>query len=106
MYPTGPNVCVGNLASHQGVREETEKCTKGNGEKKLGITRRDRKRASWIREQTKVEDILMAIKNKKWTWAGHVMRRHDNRWTMRATKWQPRNGSRNQGRQRQVKGGN
>ncbi len=40
----------------------------------LGITWRDRKRASWIREHTNVADILMTIKNKKWTWAGHVMR--------------------------------
>ncbi len=31
----------------------------------LGITWRDRKRASWIREQTKVEDIVVTIKNKK-----------------------------------------
>ncbi len=44
----------------------------------LGITRRDNKQAPWIREQTKVEDILMTVKNKKWTWAGHVMRRLDN----------------------------
>ncbi len=58
----------------------------------LGITWRDRKRASWIREQMKVEDILMTIKNKKWTWAGHITRRRDNRWTMRVTEWQPRNG--------------
>ncbi len=66
----------------------------------LSITRRDRKRALWIREQTKVEDILMTIKDKKWTWAWHVMRRSDNRWTTRVTEWQPRNGRRNQGRQR------
>ncbi len=66
----------------------------------LGVTWRDKKRASCIREQTKVEDILMTIKNKKWTWAGHVMRRLDNRWTTRVTEWQPRNGRRNQGSQR------
>ncbi len=66
----------------------------------LGIIWRDKKRASWIREQTKVEDILMTIKNKKWTWAGYVMRKLDNRWTMRVTEWQPRNARRNQGRQR------
>ncbi len=36
MYPTGPKVWVGNLASHQEVREETEKCKKGNGEKNAG----------------------------------------------------------------------
>ncbi len=61
----------------------------------LGITWRDRKRAPWIREQTKVEDILMTIKIKKWIWAGHVMQRRDNRWSTRVTKSQPRNGRRN-----------
>ncbi len=66
----------------------------------LGITWRDRKQASWIREETKVEDILVTIKNKKWTWAGYVMGRRDNRWTTRVTEWQPRNYRRNQGRQR------
>ncbi len=63
-------------------------------------TLRDKKRASWIREKTKVEDILMTSKNKKWTWAGYVMRRHDNRWTTGVTEWQPRNGTRNKDRQK------
>ncbi len=67
--------------------------------KMLGITWRDRKRATWIREQTKVEDILMTIKKKKWSWAGHIMRR-TNKWTKRVTEWQPRNSKRCQGRQR------
>ncbi len=66
----------------------------------LSITLRDRKRASWIKEQMKVEDILVTIKNKKWTWAGHIMRKRHNGWTTRVTEWQPRNGRRNQGRQR------
>ncbi len=42
----------------------------------------------------------MTIKKKKWTWAGHFMRRRDNRWTTRVTEWQSRDGRRNQGRQR------
>ncbi len=65
----------------------------------LGLKWRDKKQASWIREQTKVEDILMTIKNKKWTWAVHIMHRCDDRWTIRVTEWQPRNGRRKQGRQ-------
>ncbi len=73
---------------------------RGMERRMLSITWRDRKRASWTREQTKVEDILVTVKNKKWTWAGHVMRRRDNRWTARVTEWQPMNGRRNQGRQR------
>ncbi len=51
----------------------------------VGITWRDKKRALWIRQQTKVEDILMMIKSKEWTWAGHVMHRCYNRWTARVT---------------------
>ncbi len=73
---------------------------RGMEKRMFGITFRDKKRALCIRELTKVEDILMTIKNKAWTWAGHVMRRHDNRWPTRVKEWQPRNGRRNQGRQR------
>ncbi len=45
----------------------------------MGDTWKDRKRASWIREQTKVEDILAKIKKKKWAWEGHIMRKTNNR---------------------------
>ena len=53
--------------------------------KMIGVTLRDKKRAEWIREQTRVKDILVEIKKKKWMWAGHVMRRQDNRWSQRVT---------------------
>ena len=46
----------------------------------LGISLRDKKR-SWIRENTRVKDILVAIKEQKGRWAGHVARRKDNRWS-------------------------
>ena len=66
----------------------------------LSITWKDRKLATWVKEQTKVKAILVAIKKKKWTWAGHINHRTDNRWTKKATEWQPRNCKRSQGRQR------
>ena len=43
---------------------------------------------------------MVKIKEAKWRWAGHVMRRDDNRWTRRVTEWQPRNGKRTRGRQK------
>ncbi len=52
-----------------------------------------------IKEQTKVEDILATIKKKKWSWAGNVMCRTDNRWKYKVTDRQHRN-YRSQGRQR------
>ncbi len=72
---------------------------RGMERRMLGITWRDKRLTSWVREQTKVEDILMTVKNKKWIWAGHVMRRRDNRWTTRVRQWQLRNCRRNHGRQ-------
>ena len=64
------------------------------------VTLRDKKRADWVREQTRVNDILVEIKKKKWAWAGHVMRREDNRWSLRVTDWIPREGKRSRGRQK------
>lgn len=40
----------------------------------IGVTLKDRKRAFWIREQTRVDDVTVQIEKKKWTWAGHVVR--------------------------------
>ena len=56
----------------------------------LGITLRDKKRTTWIREQTKVRDIIEIIKEQKWRWAGHIARREDDRWTKRLVEWIPR----------------
>lgn len=53
----------------------------------LGVSLKDKKRATWIRQQTKVEDILKTIKKKKWQWAGHIYRRQDNRWTKKTAEW-------------------
>jgi hypothetical protein len=64
----------------------------------VGVTLRDRKRASWIREQTKVIDIMDHIRGNKHRWAGHVCRRTDNRWTTRITEWCPRDHKRSRGR--------
>ena len=64
----------------------------------LGITLRDRKRSTWIREKTKVKDIVQVVKQQKWRWAGHVARMNDNRWTKRLTDWHPYNEKRSRKR--------
>lgn len=66
----------------------------------LSITYKDRKTNKWIREQTKVQDILETVKRRKWNWAGHISRRKDNRWSSAITHWTPYEGKRNRGRQR------
>ena len=60
----------------------------------LNITYKDKKTNKWIREQTKVVDILETIKKRrKWTWAGHICRRTDNRWSALLTHWIPYGGN-------------
>ncbi len=86
------------------LERKLRRAQRGMERRMLGITLRDWKRESWIREQTKVEDILMTIKKEKGTLAGHIMRRLDNIWTTRVTVWQHRNGRRNQSRESQLEG--
>ena len=76
------------------MENKLESAQKGMEGSMLGISLRDRKRASWMRENTKVKDIVIAIKEQKWRWAGHVARRVDNRWNKRLTDWTPREGKR------------
>ena len=64
----------------------------------IGISLRDKKRSSWIIENTRVKDIFVAIMEQKWRWAGHVARRDDNRWNKRLTDWTPREGKRDRRR--------
>ena len=40
----------------------------------LGITIRDRKRNTWIRQETGVSGIINAIRKAKHNWAGHIAR--------------------------------
>ena len=66
----------------------------------LKVTRRDRIRNEEIRRRTKLKDVITVATALKWKWAGHVIRRSDDRWSTRITTWYPREGSRRRGRQK------
>ncbi|EFO97114.1 hypothetical protein CRE_30476 [Caenorhabditis remanei] len=51
-----------------------------------------------IRKMSQVKDPLAFITKRKLSWAGHVMRRNDNRWTTLLQEWIPRNEKRPVGR--------
>ena len=55
----------------------------------LNITYKDRKTNIWVREKTKVVDIISNVRKMKWYWAGHINRLKDDRWTTRVTTWRP-----------------
>ena len=49
----------------------------------LNITYKDRRTNIWVRERTKLIDIIYTVRKMKWSWAGHINRLKDDRWTSR-----------------------
>ena len=64
----------------------------------LGISWEEHKTNEWVRNKSNIQDILETIHKRKWTWAGHVSRMTDDRWTVRLTDWRPMDGKRPRGR--------
>ena len=64
----------------------------------LNITYKDRKTNIWVREMTKLIDIIYTVRKMKWSWAGHINRLKDDRWTSRVTTWRPYDKKRRQRR--------
>ena len=64
----------------------------------LNITYKDRRTNIWVRERTELIDIIYTVRKMKWSWAGHINRFKDDRWTSRVTTWRPYDKKRRQGR--------
>ena len=62
------------------------------------ITYKDRRTNIWVRERTKLIDIIYTVRKIKWSWARHINRLKDDRWTSRVTAWRPYDKKRRQGR--------
>ncbi|KAK6741887.1 hypothetical protein RB195_009636 [Necator americanus] len=60
---------------------------------------RDGIRSSLLRQRSKIRDSAAFAKESKLSWAGHVMRFNDNRWTTAVSDWVPRDIKRTAGRQ-------
>jgi len=51
-----------------------------------------------IRRRTQIKDIGKEMINKKWTWAGHVVKMSSNKWAKLIQEWYPRDGHRSRER--------
>ena len=63
----------------------------------LGIKLVDRVPNPEIRRRLKVVHIGNRIMELKWSWAGHLVRRGDGRWSKALTEWRPSTGKRSVG---------
>ncbi|KAE9416280.1 hypothetical protein Angca_009892, partial [Angiostrongylus cantonensis] len=59
---------------------------------------RDGIRSSDLRQQSKIKDAILYVKQSKIRWAGHVMRTNGKRWTTAVSDRIPRNVKRTAGR--------
>lgn len=64
----------------------------------LGISLREQKRNEWIRKKTRIRDVVVAIEQQKWRWAGHIARMEQFKWTRRLMEWRPWENRRGRGR--------
>ncbi|KAE9419773.1 hypothetical protein Angca_005889, partial [Angiostrongylus cantonensis] len=59
---------------------------------------RDGIRSSDLRQRSKIKDAVLYAKQSKISWAGHVLRMNDNRWTRAVSDWIPQDVKRTAGR--------
>ena len=87
-----------DMDTDQTSTEQTCGRTDQNGRSMLNITYKDRRTNIWVRERTKVIHIMYTVRKMILSWAGHINRLKDNRWTSRVTTWRPYDKTRRQGR--------
>ena len=88
----------GNMGTHQSCKEQARSRTNKDGKEYVKHHIAGQKNKVWVREKTKVTDVIEQVRRRKWTWAGHVSRIRDNRWTLRITTWKPYERKRPRGR--------
>ena len=64
----------------------------------LNITYKYRRTNIWVRERTKLINIMYTVRKMKRSWAGHINRLKYDRWTSRVTTWRPYDKKIRQGR--------
>ena len=92
------DLCIWDLDNKQNLGARLAAAQRNMEKTIIGVSRQDQRTKEWIRRKTKVRDIIHVIKARKWTWAGHIARIQDNRWTSQVTDWRPMDGSRPSGR--------
>lgn len=80
------------------IKNKLTTCQRAMERSILSLRKINKVRSQEIRKRTKLTDALHHALNLKWSWAGHVARYSDQRWTLESTKWIGPLGKRNVGR--------
>ena len=77
----------GNMGTHHPSKEQAGNRTNRDGKEYVKHHIPGKKINIWVREKTKVADMIKQVRRRQWTWAGHVSRTRENRWISRITTW-------------------
>ncbi|XP_023946281.2 LINE-1 reverse transcriptase homolog [Bicyclus anynana] len=80
------------------ISNKIRTCQRAMERSMLHLRKIQKTRSQEIRKKTKLTDALHQALKLKWSWAGHVARCSDQRWTIKTTKWIGPQGKRNVGR--------
>ena len=78
-----------NIGTHHQSKAQASSRKLKDRKEYINITYQDRQTNIWVREKAKVTDVIEHVRKRKWTWAEHVSRIRNNRWTLRINTWKP-----------------
>ena len=87
----------GNMGTHHPSKEQASSRTNKDGMEYVKHHLPGQKTNIWVRKKTKVTHVIEQVRRRNWTWAGHVSRIRDNRWTLCITTWKPYERKRHRG---------
>ena len=97
MHTSTNDILHGNMGTHHPSKEQASSRTNKDGKEYVKHHIQGQNKI-WVREKTKVTDVIEKARRRKWTWAGHVSRIRDNRWTLCITIWKPYESKRPRGK--------
>ena len=92
MHTSGNDIRHGNMGTHHPCKEQASSRTNKDGKEYVKYHTSGQKHKHLGKRKDKVTGVIEQVRRQKWTWAGHVSRIRDNRWTLRITTWKPYEG--------------
>ena len=82
-------IWCGYMGTHHPSKEQASSRTSKDGKEYVKHHISEQKIKHLDKRKDNVTDVIEQIRRQKWTWAGHVSRIRDNRWTLRITTRKP-----------------
>ena len=83
MRTSSNNIRCENMSTHHPSKEQASSRTNKDEKEYIKHHIPRRKTNIWVREKTKVTEVIEHVRRRRWTWTVHVSRIRDNQWTLR-----------------------